>query len=216
MKRSQRYRIAVALALASKSFSAEAFAQQPAESEPEATRFEFRAPDGCSSAEDFAARVRRRSWRIRLDPNAPSTARALLVEVRPSAAGALRGIVTVVEPDGTTRTRRLKAASCEEAVNALSLIATVTLDPDAMLGEPEPEPTPAPAPEPKAEPSPPPRSPPPRPVPAPSPPSRVRYSFGLSAVVLMRMAPEPALGGSAFVALESTSSSLVAPSLASP
>lgn len=206
MKRSRRYRTAVALALASASISAGAWAQQPAE--PEATRFEFRAPEGCSSAEDFAARVRRRSWRIRLDASAPATARALLVEVQQPAGGALRGIVTVVEPDGATRTRQLKAASCEEAVNALSLIATVTLDPDAMLGEPEPEP----APKPKAEPPPPPkpvakRPPPPAPPAAPS----LRVSIGLGATLLVNMAPEPAPGGHVFAALESTAKSILAP-----
>jgi hypothetical protein len=206
VKRSRRYRTAVALTLASASISAAAEAQQPAE--PEATRFEFRAPEGCSSAEDFAARVRRRSSRIRLDPSAPATARALLVEVQQPASGALRGIVTVIEADGATRTRQLKAATCEEAANALSLIATVTLDPDAMLGEPEPEPPPPP---PKAAP-PPPSKPPPRPAPvAPPEPHRLRFSVGLGAVLLLRMAPEPAPGGYVSVALEATSRSMLAP-----
>lgn len=209
MKRSRRYRTAVALALAAASIPAAAGAQQPAE--PEVTRFEFRAPEGCSSAEDFAARVRRRSSRIHLDPNAPATARALVVEVQQPSTGALRGIVTVVETDGATRTRQLKAASCEEAANALSLIATVTLDPDAMLGEPEAEPEAKPKPKPEPPPPPPPARAP-RPAPAPPPaPAPLRLSLGLSAVLLIRMAPEPAPGGSAFIALESTSASIWAP-----
>jgi hypothetical protein len=186
-------------------------AQAPVEAE--ATRFEFHAPEGCSSADDFAARVRRRSWRIRLQSDAPAAARSLLVEIQPPAAGgALRGIVTVVEADGATRTRQLKAASCEEAVNALSLIATVTLDPDAMLGEPEPQPEPQPA-------KPPPKVAPrkvarPRPAPVPVPPpaaSRVRFDVGLSATLLLRMAPEPAPGGSAFASLEWRSGSALSP-----
>ena len=216
MKRSQRYRAAVALALAATPV-ATAQAQGPAPTEGETTRFEFRSPAGCSSAEEFTARVRRRSWRIRLETTAPAGARALVIEIQPPAAGgALRGIVTVVEPDGSTRTRRLKAATCDEAVDALSLIATVTLDPEAMLGEPEPEREP----EPKLPAEPKPAAPSPKPPAAP-PPSRVklgapdaagiRISFGLAGTVLWRVAPEPAWGGSAFAALEVLRSSVFSP-----
>lgn len=198
MKRSQRYRAAVATALVSASISPRLLAQAPPVTE--ATGFEFHAPEGCSSAEDFTARVRQRSWRIRLQPGAGSTARSLRVEIQPpGSGGALRGIVTVVEADGAVRTRQLKAASCEEAVNALSLIATVTLDPDAMLGEPAPQ----------SQPQPPPVAPkPPVPVAASSPrprrppAPRLRFGVGLSATLLLRMAPKPAPGGTAFVSLE--------------
>jgi hypothetical protein len=181
---------------------ASAHAQQAAA--PEATRFEFRAPAGCSSAEDFSARVSKRSWRIRLVAD-PSVQRSLVVEVQQAAAGgALRGTVTVVEADGATRKRHLKAATCEEAVDALSLIATVTLDPDAMLGEPPPE-TPA-APEPPKAPAKPaepkgPRKPPPRFHRSP-PTEPYRFSFGLAGALLLHMAPEPAFGGTASAAFE--------------
>jgi hypothetical protein len=190
-------------------FAASARAQSPAQAD--ATRFEFRAPDGCSSAEDFAARVRRRSWRIRLEPSTPPLARALVVEIQQPSVGALRGIVTVIEPDGATRTRQLKAASCEEAVDALSLIATVTLDPDAMLGEPEPQSTPPP--EPKPQPKPPPAALPPpasRPAPAARNP-RYRVSFGLEATLLFRMAPDVAPGGTLSGAFEISPYQLLSP-----
>jgi hypothetical protein len=173
---------------------------------PEATRFEFHAPDGCSSAEDFSARVRRRSARIRLVTDAAAQ-RSLVVEIQqPGPTGALRGTVKVVEPDGATRTRQLKAASCEEAVEGLSLIATVTLDPDALLGEPQPEPKPAP-------PAPKPAPPKPPPAPPPPPTSRrgsYRFSFGLEASALLHVAPEPAFGGSVFAAFELQPGSLFA------
>lgn len=187
-----------------------AHAQQP--SEPEATRFEFRAPDGCSSASEFAARVSKRSTRIRLVSDAGAK-RSLVVEIQqPQATGALRGTVTVVEADGKTRTRQLKAASCAEAVDALSLIATVTLDPDAFSGEPPPDE--APKPEevklPEEQPKPPTkRKPPPFRRAPPSEP--YRFSFGLAGTVLLEMAPEPAWGGTASAAFEINPGGLASP-----
>jgi hypothetical protein len=189
------------LALAAVVVCVPAHAQQTAQTE--ATRFQFRAPAGCSSAEDFSARVGKRSWRIRLVPD-PSVRRSLVVEIQQVPSGStLRGTVTVVEADGATRTRQLKAASCEEAVDALSLIATVTLDPDAMLGEPPPE-TPTP-PEPSKPPVKPAESKAPRKPPRfhRAPPTEpYRFSFGLAGALLLRMAPEPAFGGSASAAFE--------------
>lgn len=134
----------------------------------------------------------------------PSVRRSLVVEIQQApAGGALRGTVTVVEADGTTRKRQLKAASCEEAVDALSLIATVTLDPDAMLGEPPPEtpttPEPAKTPVAPAEPKAPRK--PPRFHRAP-PTEPYRISFGLAGAMLLQMAPEPAFGGTASAAFE--------------
>jgi hypothetical protein len=184
---------------------------QPAAAAPEATRFEFRAPAGCSSAEDFAARVSKRSWRIKLSPDA-GVRRSLVVEIQQApAGGTLRGTVTVVEADGATRKRQLKAASCEEAVDALSLIATVTLDPDAMLGEAPPEETPDPVPQSPAVSKPaPPRNPPPR-FRRTAPTEPYRFSFGLAAALLLEMAPEPALGGTASAAFEINPGNLLSP-----
>jgi hypothetical protein len=190
---------------------APAHAQQTAA--PEATRFEFRAPAGCSSAEDFSARVTKRSWRIRLVADA-SARRSLVVDIQQTpAGGALRGTVTVVEADGTTRKRQLKAASCEEAVDALSLIATVTLDPDAMLGEPPPETPPPPKPPPSSVNRP--ESKPARKPPAGfyrAPPTEpYRLSFGLAGALLLQMAPEPAFGGTASAAFEINPGHVAAP-----
>jgi hypothetical protein len=188
-----------------------AFGQQPAV--PEATRFEFRAPAGCGSSEDFAARVGRRSAHIRLVAD-PSARRSLVVEIQQgSTSSGLRGTVTVVEADGATRTRRLKAASCEEAVDALSLIATVTLDPDAMSGEPPPDV----APEPPTEPSPKPTPKSPRPRQPPAHFHRAptgdpyRFSFGLAAAALLEMAPALAPGASASAAFEINPGGVAAP-----
>jgi hypothetical protein len=215
VKRSQRQQAVCALALAGICVIGPLRAQEApptqaqAQPQPEATRFEFRAPVGCSSAEDFAARVRSRSARIRLVAGAAAK-RSLVVDIQEPSAGVLRGTVTVVEPDGATRTRQLKAGSCAEAVDALSLIATVTLDPDAMLGEPAPEPEPKPKPEPPRAA----RRPAEPPHPPPAPPQEpFRLSFGLAASALLNMAPEPAFGGAASAALELNPGQLLAPFL---
>lgn len=210
MKRPQRHTAALASAIAGVVVAVPGLAQQAAGTQ--ATRFEFRAPAGCSSAEDFAARVSKRSWRIKLS-NAGGAGRSLLVEIRPGAT--LRGTVTVVEADGATRTRQLKAKSCEEAVDALSLIAAVTLDPDATLGEPAPEapPEPASAAPPSSPPPPPaPSSPPPAP-PRVQPAPRYRVSLGLGGALLLHMAPGAAFGATASAALELDPGDLLAPFL---
>jgi len=182
-----------------------AFAQRPVEAE--ATRFQFRAPAGCSSADDFAARVGRRSRRIRLVSDA-SARRSLVVEIQQASSNsALRGTVTVVDVDGATRMRQLKAASCEEAVEGLSLIATVTLDPDALSGEPPPDEPPPKAEPPKARPKPePPKPPPPR-----APNESYRFSFGLAGALLLEMAPAPVPGATASAAFELNPGHLASP-----
>lgn len=176
----------------------------------ESTRLELRATSGCGSVEDFTARVARRSSRIRF-VSQPAR-RSLIVELQ-SAGQTLRGSVTLVEADGATRTRKLSAKTCEEAVEGLALIATVTLDPDALLEEPEPEPEPAPKPEPKPKSEPKPR---PKPIQPPPPPPRhdgedVRVSFGLAATLMVQLAPEVTPGGSLEVALEINPGEIVAP-----
>jgi hypothetical protein len=168
----------------------------------EVIRLEFRAPEGCGSAEDFAARVARRSARIELVVGG-AAARALSVEIQaPDAAGVLRGRVSVVGQDGASRGRRLKAATCDEALDGLSLIATVTLDPEALMGEPVAPPAgPKPAPKPATETPNAPRRPIRLPIRGePRPP--YRFSFGLSGAVLLHVAPELTFGGQASAMLE--------------
>lgn len=187
------------MALAGALVTAPSLAQTPA---PEPTHFELRAPDGCGSVEDFAVQVRRRSARIRLVPGpAP---RSLVVVIQEQPGGALRGSVTVTEPDGSTRSRQLRASTCAEAVDALSLIATVTLDPDALLAEPESEPPPQPQPQPQPKPKPPARRAKRPPPPAPSPPRAALYrtSVGVGAALLFNQAPELAPGAAVSLALE--------------
>jgi hypothetical protein len=84
-------------------------------------------------------------------------------------------------------------------MEGLSLIATVTLDPEALLSEPTEEPSSV-APPPAAPPAPArPAPPPPRPAPAGA---RYRFSFAIEGSALFEASPEPALGGSAAIAFE--------------
>lgn len=200
VKRSQRPRAACALWLAGLLVAGRG-ATQPS-FEPEPTRFEYEAPADCGSAEDFAARVAKRSARIAL-VTAGAARRSLAVEIQaPDASGVLRGRVTVVEPDGATRARQLKASTCEEALEGLSLIATVTLDPEALMAEPvSPPERPKPAPKPAAQKPKPPQKPMTLPIRG-EPLPLYRLSLGLSGAMLLRVAPEPTFGAQASVMLE--------------
>jgi hypothetical protein len=173
-------------------------------------RFEFRSSN-CGSAQEFVAKVEQRSSRIRLLEGA-NGGRALIVEIqRPDASGAFAGTVKVVEPGGATRPRKLKANSCAEAMAGLSLIATVTLDPEAMLSEPEER---APAQPPPEAPPPAPKKPAPAaPVPRPRARAQYRVSFGLEAATLLSVSPEPALGGGVAAGLELSPGEPVSPLL---
>jgi hypothetical protein len=213
VKGTPRHRAAAALSLAFSLAAAHAVAELPA---AEPIHFELRSPGGCSSVDDFAARVRKRSARLRL-VSGPAP-RSLLVVIREAPPGTFQGSVRVSERGGGGRARQLKASSCAELVEGLSLIATVTLDPDSLLAEPEPEPAPAPAPEPEEPPPAPPKpmKPPARPPEPrrPEPPSEgpsYRLSLGAGAALILNQAPAFAPGASAAVALELRPGRVLAP-----
>lgn len=90
-------------------------------------------------------------------------------------------------------------------MEGLSLIATVTLDPEAMMAEPVTDEPPDPAPTPTVAPTvkpPPRRAPPPRPAPPPPQSEPFRVSIGISGTALLLAAPEPAFGGALSAAFE--------------
>jgi hypothetical protein len=204
VKRSQLLTAVCALACAGLALTTRAGAQ--AGDPPPPIRFEFRSPS-CGSAPEFVAKVAQRSSRIRLVADA-AAGRSLIVEIQaPDAAGVLAGSVTVVEPDGATRPRQLKAKSCDEAMAGLSLIATVTLDPEALLNEPAEEPRPTPvAPPPAA-----PKKPTPAPMPRSSPRKPHRWSFGVEAAALVSQSPDPAFGAGIAAAVELNPGELLSP-----
>ena len=90
-------------------------------------RLEVQALPDCTTREELAARVTARSRRIHLDdePAAGPTIRAVIAHGPHGAVGEL----VIVQPDGRTSSRRLSAASCAEATDAIALIIALTLDP---------------------------------------------------------------------------------------
>jgi hypothetical protein len=85
----------------------------------------YEAPQACPSQSDFEARVRSR-MPSRESP-APSLRR---IEARLSKYGTrVAATVVLTDANGTVTTRRIAAASCNEAVDGLALIVALTVDP---------------------------------------------------------------------------------------
>jgi hypothetical protein len=122
--------------------------------EPELVRAsaEFIATEGCGSRADLLARITRRSERIRFEPN-PSPPRRLRVEIVQREDQFL-ATLELEQPSGRLSSRTLRAASCDEALEALALVAALSLDPTASTApevdlpaapDPPPPATPPPA-----------------------------------------------------------------------
>jgi hypothetical protein len=152
---------------------------------------ELVAPEGCGSEAALGASITRRSDRIRIDPTSD---RRLRIAIR--ADGALTRVeLSLTQPTGRHSTRKLKASSCDEALEAAALVAAVSLDPAASTAlEPVEEEKPPPSPAPPAVTNPPAAPPPPAPIPLPPPPRterRARWSLGAVAVGEAHWAPAP-------------------------
>ncbi|MEO8917903.1 MAG: hypothetical protein ABI488_10785 [Polyangiaceae bacterium] len=161
------------------------------------TLLEYRAPADCPTVADFQHSVQRRSARIRFVDEG-SHDRALSISLQQHGA-AVEGELRLVEADGSLRQRSLRFTSCPEAVEGLALIATVSLDPQALLESPPPDP-------PAASPAPPALAPPKRhtePEPPPAAPKRARsegieISLGAQFQAYLHLVPQAALGGEAY------------------
>jgi hypothetical protein len=92
-------------------------------------RVEFDAPSDCSEVLTFYDRVRARTDRVRL---AEASAQALTLRVRVvRRGGKVHGQLRMTDDHGASSTREVDGASCAEVVDALSLTATLALDPTA-------------------------------------------------------------------------------------
>jgi hypothetical protein len=146
---------------------------------------ELAAPEGCGSEAELSASNTRRSDRIRIDPTSD---RRLRIAIHTD--GALTRVeLSLTQPTGRRSTRKLKASSCDEALEAAALVAAVSLDPAASTAlEPLEEDKPPP------EPPPPPVLKPP-PVVKPPPPPKAqrapRWSVGAVALAEAHWAPAP-------------------------
>jgi hypothetical protein len=186
-----RWQLAGALALLA------TFVAAPALAEPAAERtFAYDAPAECPSRVEFSALVgaRTKAWPASTSPFAV----AVTIQKEPDA---LVGRVTF-ERAGQSTPRELRAASCAELAEALSLIVAILVDPQAQ--DPPPPPSSKPLP-------PPPSS---VPVPAAAPPPRpLWFSAGLEAVFATAVTGAVEVGGRLFVGLGRGEDSLLASSV---
>jgi hypothetical protein len=92
-------------------------------------RIEFDAPSDCAEVSTFYDRVRARTDRVRL---AEAGVQALTLRVRVVRKGSnVHGLLRMTDEHGASTTREVDGASCAEVVDALSLTATLALDPTA-------------------------------------------------------------------------------------
>jgi hypothetical protein len=89
---------------------------------------------GCGSEAEITARVGRRSSRIRFVEPGPDVRRAR-AELRPASNELFAASLSLWTDDGRELVRRVRPARCADALEALSLVLLVSLDPDADLGE---------------------------------------------------------------------------------
>jgi hypothetical protein len=89
---------------------------------------------GCGSEAEITARVGRRSSRIRFVDPGPDVRRAR-AELRPASNELFAASLSLWTDDGRELVRRVRPARCADALEALSLVLLVSLDPDADLGE---------------------------------------------------------------------------------
>jgi hypothetical protein len=177
------------------------------------TLLAYRAPSGCPLVGDFQRSVQRRSARIHFVDEGTHD-RELSISLRKEGDFTV-GELRLIEQNGTLRQRSVRFTTCEEAVEGLALIATVSLDPQALLQDPQPVPETPPAPAPK-----PVRAKPPLPIERPpvappprSPPleSSIDTNLGGELMLLVLALPKPALGATLFLDAGSSSRHLFAP-----
>jgi hypothetical protein len=103
--------------------SAPAYAQVPDAGAPS-----YRAPAQCPSVDDFLRRLR---VRLAASRSAPASGRRLEVQID-ALDGRYEGRLSLLAPDGRSTTKTLSAAECGDLVDALSLVATLALETDAV------------------------------------------------------------------------------------
>lgn len=95
----------------------------------EAVRFDYRVHAGCPDWEAFRGQLTRRTDRFRLaDPD--EDAREFEIVVRSEGSGS-RGVITI----GGGSPRPIRAADCDEVVEALALMSALAIDPKAKTSE---------------------------------------------------------------------------------
>ncbi len=99
-----------------------------------AVRFELEFPDGCGTLAQFSERLQARLIGIRLTEHGAE--RTVLARIESVADGRYRATMALLHPNGRAAERAVAANSCAEAIEALTLITAVALEPLAVAPEP--------------------------------------------------------------------------------
>ena len=178
----------------------------------EPTLLNYRAPADCPAVLDFQRSVERRSSRIHFVDEG-SHARELDISLRKDGDLTI-GELRLIEANGNLRQRSVRFPSCVDAVEGLALIATVSLDPQALLENPQP------VPEKPAEPLPTPPATPRKPAPSATPKPKpalvappLEIALGAESSAFFHAFPQTAFGGNVFVDVGSRSRHWFSPQL---
>jgi hypothetical protein len=155
-----------------------ASAAQAQTAPPVAVSLEYSAPEGCPDAQSFREQVLGRTKRVSFTETSAAGSLGWSVKLAETSGGS-RGTLRVTSDKPSKLERNVNASSCEQVVDALALVAALSVDPDASLtARDKPKPTrpaaPAPPPAPVA---PPPASSKPR---APTDASATKLLLGLT------------------------------------
>ncbi|HEY3498386.1 MAG TPA: hypothetical protein VGK73_27015 [Polyangiaceae bacterium] len=114
----------LAIALA----ASELAAQPAADADAVRASVDYVAPPGCGSRAELVTRITRRSERVRIDTEA--SPRRLRVEIAGDGER-FAARLELEQPSGRRSSRTLAASSCDEALEAVALVAALSLDPTA-------------------------------------------------------------------------------------
>jgi hypothetical protein len=100
---------------------------------PAAARLEVNARPECTSRAELIARVRARAPRVRFTDDREAI--EITAEFAATSAGLVAATVSLARAGAKPSVRRVRGASCGDAVDAVALIIAVTLDPGAAVRE---------------------------------------------------------------------------------
>jgi hypothetical protein len=116
---------------------------KPAAAEGRPFRIAYQAPAECPAVDAMKSRIVASSARARLaDPIEPAVDLGVSIVAE---SGGFMGYLRVRTVEGNETRRAVPAATCEEVVSALSLIAAIVVDPDAVLPPETPPEAPSPS-----------------------------------------------------------------------
>jgi hypothetical protein len=144
-RRAFRAGVAAVFGLGVAALAAHASAQGSASNASEPLRVDYRREGACPDGDAFFGAVRARTEKAR-PATSGEAARTLKVTVAEEARGS-RGTLAIVAADGASSTsvREVRAATCDDVVSALALVAALAIDPEARTTPVALAPAPAPS-----------------------------------------------------------------------